>query len=55
MIEVIRTLTGYTRPDGRAKVVEGRAFRCDKCELISTSYPEIKQHQCTTPVTRKKQ
>lgn len=47
MIELIRTFTGYPRPDGRVKITEAGAYRCTLCEEIKTTKEEILKHECT--------
>jgi hypothetical protein len=43
-VEVIKTLTGYTRSHGRVKTTVGYAYRCVKCGFITLSKEEAKPH-----------
>ncbi len=44
MIEVIKTYTGYTRPQGQIKMTLAYAYRCKVCELITLNKKEAKAH-----------
>jgi len=44
MIELIKTYSGYTRPEGRVKTTIGYAYRCKKCGFITMSKEAAQPH-----------
>lgn len=46
MIELVKTLTGSPRPEGRCRVLVKYMYRCSKCGIIKPTIEEIKKHSC---------
>jgi hypothetical protein len=44
MVEIIKTITGYSRAHGLIKTTVGSAYRCKVCGLITLSKKEAIPH-----------
>jgi hypothetical protein len=44
MVEIIKTITGYSRAHGLIKTTVGYAYRCKVCGLITLSKKEATPH-----------
>ena len=46
-IEIVKTYSGYARPEGRIKMTIGYVYRCKLCGVYKTDTKALTAHQCS--------